>query len=627
MIKKICFIALWGSLSLLAACTQAEMETPEILHAQEDGLYFFEAGFQASEGRTVLEEGGKVKWQVGDEIVLFDATSSARYVALAEGVNTLFLLKDGDQALSSTGTYTAFYPADKFNVSNRTFQVGDEQLAQAGTFDPTAALCMATVTNRECATFQNLCSMLKVNVPQTAIDAQAATLELSAGNSVISGGTLATDGSIRWNQTSSSIRLKGTFEYDKDYYLAIPSQTFTNGFTMALKDGSNASIKNCARTKASQATFSASRIYEMGTIYEVVPDYSWYEEVLEASPNATEFKVSTPEQFVAFMQMMSDDAPTRSASEVSFKGKTVKLDSDLDFTYYSDGVKPIAKFKGSFDGQNYVIKNLKITSDAQHVGLFATLEPGQTLQNLIIQGGKVVGTYQGTDDAFVGALLGYANGGTLVNCHNIGCKVQGKGPNHVAGLIGGTQSESDLTLVACSNSGTISSDSYQSTYVGGLLANMGNNNRLVACYNVGNIQVEEGGSSNHVGGITGYMGDNAYLYGCYNSGSIDGVDHAGSLVGTASTAYLFNSCFVYDVRWNEVGNSIGQVSEFNVFGSSYAQAVETLNVGIRIYKETSSLACNYRFLAGSQPALEKGEVNQGNQEGIQTPGLGQGEIF
>lgn len=625
MIKKICFIALWGSLSLLAACTQAEMESPEILHAQEDGLYFFEAGFQASEGRTVLEEGGKVKWQVGDEIVLFDATSSARYVALAEGVNTLFLLKDGDQALSSTGTYTAFYPADKFNVSNRTFQVGDEQLAQAGTFDPTAALCMATVTNRECATFQNLCSMLKVNVPQTAIDAQAATLELSAGNSVISGGTLSTDGSIRWNQTSSSIRLKGTFEYDKDYYLAIPSQTFTNGFTMALKDGSNASIKNCARTKKSAVTFGASQMYELGTIYEVVADYSWYEEVLAATPNATEFKVSTPEQFVAFMQMLGD-TQSRSISDVSFQGKTVKLDEDLDFTYYSEGMTPIAHFKGSFDGQGHSIKNLKITSDASQVGLFATLEAGQTLQNLTLEGGKIVGQYQGADDAYVGALLGYAKGGSVINCHNVGCLVVGQGPNYVAGLVGGTMSDSDMVIMACSNSAAVTSDSHQTTYVGGIVSRLGNNNRLVACYNVGNIQIEEGASSSYVGGISGYLGDNAYLYGCYNSGSVEGVGACGSLLGFSSTANLFNCCYQYNAQMDMVGSINGQLNDYNVTGCSYAQAVETLNVGIRIYKEMSSLSCKYRFAIGSTPALEEGAVGE-NQSGIQTPGLGEGEIF
>ena len=127
------------------------------------------------------------------------------------------------------------------------------------------------------------------------------------------------------------------------------------------------------------------------------------------------------------MQLMSDDVPTRSASEVSFKGKTVKLDGDLDFTYYNDGVNPIAKFKGSFDGQGYTIKNLKITSDAPSVGLFSTLEAGQTIQNLTIQGGMIVGNYQGEGDAYVGSVLGYANGGTVLNCHNVGCKVIGEG--------------------------------------------------------------------------------------------------------------------------------------------------------------------------------------------------------
>lgn len=625
MLKKICLIALWGSLLLLAACTQAEMNAPKVLQSQDDGLYFFEAGFQASEGRTVLADGGKVKWQVGDEIVLFDATSSARYVATEEGINTLFMLKDGYQALDQTGTYTAFYPADKFDVASRTFQVESEQVAQPGTFDAGSALCMATVQNRVCSTFKNLCSMLKVNIPQTAIDAQVAVMELSAGQSVVCGGAIASDGSINWNQSTGSIRLKGSFEYGKDYYLLFPSQTFDSGFTLSLMDGDDTAIKNCARTKNTAVTLEPSHIYELGTIYEVIVDYSWYEEVLATSPDATEFKVSTPEQFVAFMQMLGD-TQSRSSSDVSFKGKTVKLDSDLDFTYYSDDVKPIAKFKGSFDGQGYIIKNLKITSDAQYVGLFATLEPGQTLQNLTIQGGKVISTYQGTDDAFVGPLVGYANGGTVVNCHNVDCKVQGKGPSHVGGLIGGAKSGSDVTLMACSNSGTISSDNRQTTYVGGIIARMGGNNRLVACYNVGDVQVKKSGSSSCAGGISGYMGDNSYLFSCYHSGSIEGVDVCGSLVGTASAANLFNCCFVYDSRWEEVGNSIGQISKYNVTGCSYALAVETLNLGIRIYNEMSSLACQYRFATGNSPVLEQGDVN-GDEEGIKTPGLGPGEIF
>ena len=625
MLKKICFIALWGSLSLLAACTQAEMDAPEVLQAQDDGLYFFEAGFQASESRTILAEGGKVKWQAGDEIVLFDATSSARYVALAEGVNTLFLLKDGETALSQNGTYTAFYPADMFNVANRTFQVESEQNAQTGAFDAGSALCMATVQNRECSTFQNLCSMFKVNVPQTAIDAQATVMELTAGQSLISGGTVSTNGTINWNQTAGSIRMKGSFEYGKDYYLLLPSQTFANGFTLTLKDGNDTAIKNCARTKKSAVTVEASQMYELGTIYEVVADYSWYEEVLAATPDATEFKVSTPEQFVAFMQMLGD-TQSRSASDGSFQGKTVKLDEDLDFTYYNEGVTPIAHFKGSFDGQDHTIKNLKITSDVSQVGLFATLEAGQTLQNLTLEGGKVVSQYQGADDAYVGALLGYANGGAVINCHNVGCQVVGQGPNYVAGLVGGTKSDSDMIIMACSNSAAVTSDSRQTTYVGGIVSRLGNNNRLVACYNVGNIQIEEGASSSCVGGISGYLGDNAYLYGCYNSGTVEGVGACGSLLGFSSTANLFNCCYEYNAQLDMVGSIHGQLNDYNVAGCSYTLAVETLNVGIRIYKEMSSLSCKYRFATGSTPALEEGGVGE-DQSGIQTPGLGQGEIL
>ena len=79
MFKKLCLLALIGSLSFFGACTNKELVEFEAI-SQEEGLSSFEAGFQASEGRTVLEEGGKVKWNAGDEVVLFDASSSVRYV-------------------------------------------------------------------------------------------------------------------------------------------------------------------------------------------------------------------------------------------------------------------------------------------------------------------------------------------------------------------------------------------------------------------------------------------------------------------------------------------------------------------------------------------------------------------
>ena len=624
MMKKIYLLALLGSMSFLGACTNEEVAEPEVL-SQEEGLYSFKAGFQFSNGRTTMEECGKVKWQVGDAVVLFNETASARYVAIADGSSTMFVLKEGEKALDPKGTYTAFYPADQYDVAKHTFSVKQTQKAVAGSFDPQAALCMATVTNREDATFSNMCSLLKVNVPQVAIDGGATAMNLSTPSfSVVSGGTLASDGTLTWNQTMKNFRLEGTFEYGKDYYLVIPPQTIEEGFTLAMNDGNNATVKNCARTKASGVTFEASKSYPMGTIFEVVVDNSWYEEIVEATPEAVEFEVSTPEQFVSFVQMMNG-VETRSAG-VSFEGKTIKLDSDLDFTFYNDAISPISNFKGSFDGQGHVIKNLKIVSDEQFVGLFASLEKGQTFQNLTLQGGKIVSTYSGNSNGYVGSVLGYTYGGTVINCHNLGCEVLGQGPNHVSGVVGGTYLNCGATVMACSNSASVVSDIDKAVYVGGITTRWGGAINMVACYNVGTIEVKNCTQTYaYAGGLSGDFGGYNYMYGCFNSGSAKGVKYVGSLAGASSySAYIYNSCYVDEEGLQDIGNSIGITNKYNVSRCAYSKAVEILNVGIEYYNQKAAIPCEYRFVAGSKPTLAKVNLDD---DGTGTPGLGEGEIF
>lgn len=622
MKKKIYLLVLLGSLFFLGACTNEEIAEFEVLH-QEEGLMSFEAGFQPMSGRTILEEGGKVKWSAGDEIVLFDASVSARYVAIAGGSSTLFILKDGEKALDPNGSYTAFYPADRFDVSKRSFSVKQVQQAVSGSFDPDAALCMATVTNREYVTFRNLCTLMKVNVPQAAIDGGVAAMNLSAPAFIVSGATLASDGTLNWNQTIKNFRMEGSFEYGKDYYLVIPPQTFQQGFTLAMNNGSNATIKNCARTKSSTATFEVSKNYAMGTIFEVEVDNSWYEEVVENTPEATEFEVSTPEQFVSFVQMMNG-MQARSASEVDFEGKTIKLESDLDFTYYNDAISPIKNFKGSFDGQGHVIKNLKIVSDEQFVGLFASLEKGQTFQNLTLQGGKIVSTYSGNGNGYVGSVLGYTYGGTVINCHNLGCEVLGQGPNHVSGVVGGTYLNCGATVMACSNTAHIVSDIDKTVYVGGITSRWGGAIRMVACYNEGTIEVKNCSQPYaYAGGLSGDFGGYNYMYGCFNSGSVKGLDLVGSLAGFSSySAYIYNSCYADGDGLPDLGED-WSTNKYNVSRSSYSKAVGILNVGIEYYNQKESIPCTYRFVTGSKPALEVVE----NGDGTGTPGLGEGEIF
>ena len=625
MLKKLCLLALIGSLSFFGACTNEELVELEAIN-QAKGLSSFEAGFQTPDGRTALEEGGKVEWNAGDEVVLFDASSSARYVALASGSTTMFVLKAGEKALSPTGTYTAFYPADAYDVSTRKFSVKQVQNAVAGSFDPGAALCLATVTGREFATFSNLCTLLKVNVPQAAIDGSTVALNFSEpSNSIVSGGELTSNGSLNWNQKMKNFRLQGTFEYGKDYYLVIPPQNFANGFTLSFNNSSNAIIKNCARTQSSAVAFQVSKSYAMGTIFEVKVDNSWYEEVLEATPEATEFEVSTPEQFVSFVQMMNG-MQARSASEVDFEGKTIKLESDLDFTYYNDAITPIQNFKGSFDGQGHVIKNLKIVSDEQFVGLFASLEKGQTFQNLTLQGGKIVSTYSGNGNGYVGSVLGYTYGGTVINCHNLGCEVLGQGPNHVSGVVGGTYLNCGATVMACSNTAHVVSDIDKAVYVGGITTRWGGAINMVACYNVGTIEVKNCTQTYaYAGGLSGDFGGYNYMYGCFNSGSAKGVKYVGSLAGASSySAYIYNSCYADEEGLQDIGNSIGITNKYNVSRCAYSKAVEILNVGIEYYNQKAAIPCEYRFVAGSKPTLAKVNLDG---DGTGTPGLGEGEIF
>jgi hypothetical protein len=343
---------------------------------------------------------------------------------------------------------------------------------------------------------------------------------------------------------------------------------------------------------------------------------------LEATPEATEFEVSTPEQFVSFVQMMNG-LETRSTG-VTSEGKTIKLDNDLDFTYYNDAITPIQNFKGSFDGQGHVIKNLKIVSDEQFVGLFASLEKGQTFQNLTLQGGKIVSTYSGNGNGYVGSVLGYTYGGTVINCHNLGCEVLGQGPNHVSGVVGGTYLNCGATVMACSNTAHVVSDIDKTVYVGGITSRWGGAIRMVACYNEGTIEVKNCSQPYaYAGGLSGDFGGYNYMYGCFNSGSVKGLDLVGSLAGFSSySAYIYNSCYADGDGLPDLGED-WSTNKYNVSRSSYSKAVGILNVGIEYYNQQESIPCTYRFVTGSKPALEVVE----NGDGTGTPGLGEGEIF
>ena len=98
----------------------------------------------------------------------------------------------------------------------------------------------------------------------------------------------------------------------------------------------------------------------------------------------------------------------------NFKGTTVFLDADIDFYGgLSEQFEPIGKdnetlFRGTFDGQGYMIKNLAMnSSSSQYVGLFG-YTAGATIRNVVLDDScSVVSSYSGSSwaSAYAGELL------------------------------------------------------------------------------------------------------------------------------------------------------------------------------------------------------------------------------
>lgn len=182
----------------------------------------------------------------------------------------------------------------------------------------------------------------------------------------------------------------------------------------------------------------------------------------------------------------------------SYQGKTVLLACDIDLN--NEEWTPIGKsgatFKGTFDGQNHTIFNLKIdkptTSD---VGLFGyTTTPG-VLKNFTVENADVKGYLD------VGAIAGTPYNAGYENITLKGL-VKVEGFAYVGGMFGKNvyHSLTGLTIQASEGSYVKAESGIYRTYVGGVIGFMGEGSHTISDV-VSNIDVY--GSTCDVGGITG----------------------------------------------------------------------------------------------------------------------------
>ena len=201
------------------------------------------------------------------------------------------------------------------------------------------------------------------------------------------------------------------------------------------------------------------------------------------------------------------------------------LDNDIDMASVSN-FTPISAteanaFGGTFDGQGYQIKNLKISNTSvDRLGLFGSVTGG-IIKNLGVSSATVAGRQQ------TGILVGQANNMTVKNCWSSG-SVSGNG-SFIGGLVGNMNSS---TVTGSYSTATVSGSAMGK---GGLIGQVGFNGNVSNCYAVSSVT---GGSLNGIliGAGSGGVVDNCYAVG---SGTLFGGQPYWSTAGSVFTNCVY----------------------------------------------------------------------------------------
>ena len=191
------------------------------------------------------------------------------------------------------------------------------------------------------------------------------------------------------------------------------------------------------------------------------PDYNVIDPVDPTENPDGSYSISEPAHLLGFAALVN--------AGNDFSGKTIKLEGDIDMSgivftpigsYSSSSPKP---FKGTFDGGNHTILNLKVNTNGCG-GLFGYTQNG-TFKDVTLSGADITG------GQFTGSICGLSHKGSgYVTIHNVtvsNSKI--KGTLTVGGLTALTQFGADIqecTISNCEISGTM--------YVGGLIGNPSN---------------------------------------------------------------------------------------------------------------------------------------------------------
>ena len=214
-----------------------------------------------------------------------------------------------------------------------------------------------------------------------------------------------------------------------------------------------------------------------------------------------------------------------------------KLTADLDLQGVEVeviGCSPANAFSGVFDGQGHKIQNYSLTISSGFTagygyGLFGSAR-GATIKNFTIDGTMLFDNKEGKTSDLGCALVGWPEGGTLIQNIKSTMTIDAKISTHVGGIAGSLR---DATIDRCEFAGTLNGYSSSNGVAG--ITGYTNLGTITNCVFSGTVT---GTGTGYFGGILGYVNNgNAVMENCLSYGSVQNT--ASSRVGTL-VSYLRN---------------------------------------------------------------------------------------
>lgn len=226
------------------------------------------------------------------------------------------------------------------------------------------------------------------------------------------------------------------------------------------------------------------------------------------------------------------------------------LMADIDMTMASSlQYNIIGDFRGTFEGNGHVIRNLSYSSTTARnsVGLFASATTA-TIKNLKIDNLNI-----SVNAKYAGGLVGLVNNSTITNCSCIGTISDSYSANELGvGMLVGHLNNG--TITGCFSEGTVlatmpSTSYYWNASAGGLVGQQ-YAGTISDCHSHASVSATSLKEKAFVGGLVGYQYNNiCNVVNSYSTGDVSAVNtpipYAGGLVGyrDAMTNSMAHGCY------------------------------------------------------------------------------------